>query len=368
MSSGIAGVVGVALVLAAGAAVGGGWRSERVLSTVPPASGMNGFELSRLPLVEVNLQLAAMASHGVQVVRSDAPWGEIQPSPPRRHRPGWQFAATDRWVAALAVHHLAWEPIIDYAVGWAKRCRGFCAPLKNATYAAFSQALARRYGNGGTFWSAHPELPFEPAQSFEIWNEENVVTYRILPARYATLYAAARRAIHAVDPQATVLVGGLADDSQTFEPAQDYPAQYVAQMFRADPRLRGRVDGFALHPYGATATDVQDWVVDFRAALVSLGEGTAPIDVTEIGWPAAAGTDAWRASMMSQVADALSRSNCGIDLLAPYDWINPVGVGEAGDFGLVSQLGIYPLLRPAAVAWFKALGAARSLPTLDICR
>ena len=51
----------------------------------------------------------------------------------------------------------------------------------------------------------------------------------------ASLYTAARTAIHSADPGASVIVGGLADDSQSFSADRDYPAQYVEQMFAADP-------------------------------------------------------------------------------------------------------------------------------------
>lgn len=333
-----------------------------------PLSAMNGYVVSRLSPVEMDLELAAMQARGVEVVRSDAPWANIEPHRPDGHRHSWRFDAIDGWVRALALHQLTWEPILDYAVGWAKRCAGFCPPTSNATYDAYATAVAARYGAGGAFWSEHPGIPYHPVQIFEIWNEENVATYFMTPARYASLYDAARRAIHRVDPGATVIVGGLADDSQQFDAADDYPARYVQGMFKADPRLRGNVDGFGLHPYGATADDVERWVVDFRRQLDRLGEATAPIDITEVGWPTGGwAQENWRASMMSEVASALVRSNCGIGLLAPYDWTNQPQAGSAGDFGLVNSTGVVPLLRPAGQAWFKALHAAVSQPQLDLC-
>src|ERR1700683_3313116 len=81
-------------------------------------SAMNGESLSELPASDWNLQLTAMAAHGVQVVRSDADWGTIEPNPPRPSGPSWQFASTDAWGAALASHHLRWQPILDYNTSW----------------------------------------------------------------------------------------------------------------------------------------------------------------------------------------------------------------------------------------------------------
>lgn len=330
-------------------------------------SAVNGYAAEQLPAAELDQQLASMQTAGVQVVRADAAWNDIEPEPPTDGVHDWQFAATDAWVGALAAHHLAWEPIIDYSAWWAKTCSGFCAPTSDSTYATFAQTIAARYGAGGTFWSQNPQLPYEPAGIFEIWNEENVDTFRVAPAVYAGLYTAARTAIDAVDPAASVIVGGLADDSQSFDADTDYPAWYVAQMFAADPSLEGHIDGFGLHPYGATASAVEQWIAHFRGVLTSLGEGAVPIDITEFGWPTVdAPSETWRASMMNTLGADLSRSNCGIRLLAPYDWIDPGTADDpSSDFGLVDPSGT--TMRPSGSAWFAGLQTGATLPQLTLC-
>ncbi len=328
-------------------------------------SAVNVAQAEGLPPEQLGRQLAAIHAHGVTVVRSDAPWGLIQPRPPGLAGPGWHWATTDSWVAAFARHDLTWEPILDYSAGWAKLCLGFCAPTTNSTYAAFARAVAARYGAGGSFWSEHPKLPRRPARIFEIWNEENVPTYGVPPERYASLYMAARNSIRSVDPSASVIVGGLAEDSGPYNPREDYPSSYVQVMFASQPGLAGHVDGFGLHPYGATGLDVEEWTAHFRQTLDSLGEGSAPIDITELGWPVGnSHGESWRAEQMSLVARGLSRSNCGIRLLAPYDWINP-GVVPTGDFGLVGSGSHGTFLRRAGRAWFETL--SRREPELRLC-
>jgi hypothetical protein len=139
-------------------------------------------------------------------------------------------------------------------------------------------------------------------------------------------------------------------------------------MFAAQPGLRGSVDGFGLHPYGPTAVDVGHWVAHFREVLDSLGEGSAPIDLTEFGWTTGDPIrETWRATMMRDLAYALSRSNCGIRILAPYDWINPYSMNEPVDFGFVDRTGSDTVLRPAAIAWFSELRVAPSLPEVPGC-
>ena len=358
-----------ALLCALACLVATGGSAQASVSANPQViSAVNGFSAWQLDPSQLDPQLAAMAAHGVGMVRSDAPWAVIEPQAPGAAGHAWQWATTDAWVAQLATYHLTWEPILDYSVWWAKTCPGFCAPTSNDTYAAFAQAVAARYGAGGSFWSENPQLPSEPVQIFEIWNEQNVSTFRIDPARYGPLYAAARAAIHAVDPQASAIVGGLADDSAAFYASQDYPQQYVDQMFAADPSLKGQVDGFALHPYGASAGDAVNWVIHFRQALTQLGERDAPIYVTEFGWQTGnSSAEGWRAQQMSGVALTLARSNCGVAMLAPYDWINPLSLNETGDFGLVDRTAQDTTLRPAGVAWFDGLARAGQLPRLELC-
>ena len=333
---------------------------------------MNGFYLRDLPLPLLDRQLAAMEAEGVRVVRADAAWADIEPAPPALTGPVWQFAKSDALVTAFATHHLTWEPLVDFAVWWAKTCPGVCPPTNDATFAAFAQAVAARYGDHGSFWAQHPGLPYYPARIFEIWNEENTTHFWSTgpnAAQYARLYIAARTAIRAVDPGASAIVGGLGDDGSSFNPQQDYPAQFVQQMFAAEPSLRGNVDGFGLHPYATTAKDAVGWVVHFRQVLDTLGEPSAPIDITEFGWPAGSPNDeTWRGWMMNTMAFDLARSNCGIRLLAPYDWINSIYSHDgSADFGLVGRSGLTTKLRLAGVAWFHALKIADSQPERMLC-
>lgn len=329
--------------------------------------GMNGWTVFKLSPLQEDQQLAAMAADGVKVVRSDAPWVDIEPAPPGPAGHVYQWSGFDAWVKALATYHLTWEPLIDFSVWWAKNCPGDCAPTTDSTYATYAQAIAARYGANGSFWAQNPQLPYYPAQIFELWDEENDQSFWVPPARFATLYTATRAAIHSADPTASVIIGGLADDSQSYDPSKDYPALYVYQMFTADPGLRGNVDGFGLHPYGTTATDDINWTIHFREVLDQLGESAAPIDITELGWTTGdASREAWRAAMMSTVGLELSRSDCGVRLFEPYDWVS-TGVSPPADFGLIASTALNTTLRPAGVNWFKALDQAATMPELRLC-
>jgi hypothetical protein len=303
-------------------------------------------------------QLASMQAAGVRAVRSDASWGGAQPSAPTASGPGYQFGQFDTLVGELADHNMSWLPIVDYSAPWAASLAGnpFSAPASDTAYAAYAQALAGRYGAGGSFWAENPQLPYEPVHSFEVWNEENSTMFWAgapQPAQYAALYMQTRAAIDAVDPTAQVIVGGL------LEVLPGPASQFVEAMFKAQPSLRGNVDGFALHPYTANAAQVLTSVDDFRQTLDALGESAAPIEVTEFGWGSGAG-ESWRATQMRSVAMGLANSDCGVDEISPYVWYEAPG---GADYSLATLSG----LLPSGSAWFSGFAAAQQAPEHHLC-
>lgn len=318
-------------------------------------SAMNGHTLFVLPSSQWGPEMAMMEAQGVHTLRSDAPWAEVEPNPSTAKNP-YDFSQFDAWETQVAKHNLTWLPILDATPGWAKSCPGQCPPYDMQWYAAFAKAVAARYGDGGSFWTDNPGLPYHPAQMFEIWNEENGTQFWSTGpsgAQYAVMYSEARAAIRSVDPQAQVLVGGLGTGDASY---------FVRDMFTAMPSLHGNVDGFGLHPYEATAGADESDVVSFRETLDALGEGSVPIDLTEFGWTDDGGAqESWRAQMMGQLAQTLSTSNCGVRVLAPYAWVNDPS--ETPNFGLTSG----GALLPSASAWFSGLQSAAQTPTYALC-
>jgi hypothetical protein len=271
--------------------------------------------------VQIDDQLSALAATGATLARSDAFWEASEPSAPvgGDHHYDWTF--DDLIAASLAEHGLRWLPIVDYSAPWAQSVPGQDhSPPKNiADYAAYAGALAARYGEGGAFWRAHPELQALPVLAYEIWNEPGLGAFWFPspdPARYAQLYAAAAHAIGGVDPSATVLVGGLAG-----------VGPFVSAMLAADPGLH--VEGVAIHPYGRTPSDVLAGVADARQALSRLGLGPLPLYVTEFGWatrpPGAPDTapERVRPGYLQDALAHLGASGCGVAAALVYTWVTP---------------------------------------------
>jgi hypothetical protein len=293
-------------------------------------------------------------------VRMDASWQMIQPTPPQEGTASYDFSHTDDFVAALAAANLTWLPILDYSASWNASIPGdkFSPPARPAAFAAFARAVAERYGAHGSFWHANSGIPRHPVRLFEIWNEENSRFYwqpSPAPGAYAKLYLHARAAIRTADPTAEVIAGGITEPTAS---------SFVRRMFRATPALTGNVDAFGLHPYKANADQVVASVAAFRRTLVALHETSAPIALTEFGWPAGRTPRAerWRARQMAIVAAALGDSQCGVQLLAPFDWINIAAV-PAQNWGLASVSG----LTLAGRTWFAKLAEARTQPLATPC-
>jgi hypothetical protein len=294
----------------------------------PPSGQVFGINVNRLfndmayGQPQIDAQLAAVRATGATVARSDAFWEAAEPHAPVNGRHVYDWSFDDRIAASLAAHGLTWLPIIDYTAPWAQSITGqdHSPPRSLADYAAYAGAFAARYGSGGAFWRAHPDLTAAPVTTIELWNEpDNPEFWSPSPdaATYGRMYLEARSAIDAADPAIRVLVGGLSNAS-AFLPA----------LVGADPQLRGHIDGVALHPYGTPSVALAR-VRGARAALVSAGMGTVPLYVTEFGWttqPPGAINHApasRRPADIQEVLQAFGHLGCGLAATLLYTWVTP---------------------------------------------
>ena len=267
-------------------------------------------------------QLHALRAAGATVARSDALWEASERTAPSGgvHHYDWTF--DDRIAADLAMAGLRWLPILDYTAPWAQSIPGqdHSPPRSDDDYAAYAGAFAARYGPGGTFWRAHPELTAPPVDTIEIWNEpDNGQFWAPTPdaGAYADLYASARLAIDAVTPTVRVIIGGLTR-----------PPEFLAAMLAARPALAGHIDGVGVHPYGRPGV-VRAKLADDRAALVASGLGAVALYATEFGWttspPGALDyvAAARRPAYIRDTLDALGGLRCGVVEAVLYTWYSP---------------------------------------------
>lgn len=145
-----------------------------------------------------------------------------------------------------------------------------------ANYAEFAGAVADRYGQN--------------VDGYEIWNEPNLHKFWPNPdvAHYVTLIRAAYPAIHAADPDATVISAGLAPAVDTYN--QIDPVTFLDQFYA----LGGNdfADAIGMHPY--SHPEMPSYVADWNTfgklgAITDLmranGDGDKKLWLTEYGAP-----------------------------------------------------------------------------------
>jgi hypothetical protein len=318
----------------------------------PPPKGTDGFfgvnGQSLRPLAggsEEDLldhQLAAIERGGLAFVRAPFDWTQVEPSAPEHGRATYDFSAPDAWVAALARYHLSWylQGIGVPTPGWAASpasadaCSYRSAPRNARAFAPLMARMATRYGAGGSFWKAHPHLPYEPVRWFEIWNEPNFASFwcpKPQPGRFARLALASARAIHAADHRARVVLGGLAGFTHTGQRGDGYghigfPA-FLRRMVAAAPRLRRQIDVVGVHAYEPNPKGVLGALGAYRGALAGVGLGGKPVSLNEVGWPTEGPgitvPEGRRARYLRELTRSIAAIGCGVDSLAPFAWTTP---------------------------------------------
>jgi hypothetical protein len=326
--------------------------------------GVNVQQVFSGPTSSWQPRLSAMATGGLQLGRIDARWANVEPQAPSGGRHSYDWSLYDSIVQAMAQHGIRWYPIVDYSTSWSGVIPGdtvsALAPDHVGDFVAYATAFANRYGRGGSFWQAHPSLPQLPVTSYEIWNEENSTVFwhpqDNAPEAYADLYMATRGAIKAVDPQADVLVGGLALGNN----GGADEIQFLQRMFAHRPDLRGNVDGVGLHPYQRSVADTEMRIARFRQALDQLAGPQVPIEITEVGWATTAVSDAERGSDLATLAEDLPRSDCNIDRFLPYTWMTEEQSQSDPEqwFGIANADGS---TKPSGQAYLDAVESMRGL-------
>lgn len=340
----VAGVAALGVIAAAALPVLALSRGQRGATPVPPRFvGMVVDEPTWPdPRVDLPHQLGTMVASGVESIRVVFDWSQAQPYSswavvPRSEHGQFvsaggvptNFSGFDTLLAAAARRRVTVLPVIQNAPSWdAERHTGALVTLVRSPepYAAFVQALVRRYGSNGSFWRANPGLPRVPITMWQIWNEPNVRAF--WPAqpyytRYVALLRDAHDAIKAADPSAKIVLAGL-------------PNYSWIEVARID-HLRGAsrlFDVVAVHPYTKAPQGVITIIGYVRHELDATGAKGKPIIADEISWPSSRGqttgdpgldfatTPAGQAHNVGQVMRLLAanRTRLGIAGFYYYDW------------------------------------------------
>ena len=271
---------------------------------------------------QLGTDLTADQAAGAKFLRTDINWAQVQAQGPN----SYNWTLTDNVVRGAKARGMQVLGVIIYTPSW-DRPAGTDSTYRPdpAAYARFARAAAAHYAAMGV-------------HSFEIWNEENTSAFWTpspSPADYAALLQAAYPAIHAGDPSATVITGGLAPsatDGTNFAPVDFLKAVYAAGA-------QGSFDAVGAHPYcwpamPGAADDWSAWYqmygtsTSLRSLMVAHGDGAKKIWATEFGAP----TNGPAGSYVSQATQA-QMITTAFKLWSGYSWAGPLFVYQGRDQG-----------------------------------
>jgi hypothetical protein len=258
--------------------------------------------------------LSQARAGGVDWVREEFPWRVLEPQ-----RGSFAWGRSDALMAAASRAGVNVLGILAYSAPWASSDPSGAGnskypPREASDYARYAAAVVARYGPGGAFWSAHPELAPRPLTAVQIWNEPYGYWFwkpNPSPAAYAKLARAAATAIGAANPNVTILVAGDVLQVRTDGTVVDW----LKKLRAADPGLNTLVDAYSVHPYPDPRTagpyaDRSDPRWDFRrVTLTHEIDPSLPIWITEVGWSTADTSDSVsEATQASHVRGAVVRA------------------------------------------------------------
>jgi GH35 family endo-1,4-beta-xylanase len=257
-----------------------------------------------------------MAQAGVRSVRLYSYWGILEPQPGV-----YNWADADAVIQNVAEAGLT--PALQFASspGWVAPNNPDSPPIySSAQITAWQQFLTNfvhRYGAHGSFWAAHPNLPYHPVDSYEIWNEPNLKLFwggTPNPRDYLRLLNISTPVIKAADPSAKVIFGGLFPFPR---PQYGVKALKFLNKFFRYKGAKKSFDALSLHPYSYWPKLLVPTLRLFRKNLNAHHAGKKPIWITELGWATSGhdwaispfrATEAQQAQYLTQSFDKLIKA------------------------------------------------------------
>ncbi|HEX6228098.1 MAG TPA: hypothetical protein VFZ41_01395 [Solirubrobacterales bacterium] len=247
-----------------------------------------------------------MEQAGLRSVRLPLFWLGVEPVNPFWRRPNW--SGFDQGVEVAARHGMRVLPFVWGSPTWVAP-EALTEPVdtvrQRRAWTSFLRRAVRRYGRNGVFWRQNPELPHLPIRSWEIWNEQNIVTFgRADPERFARLIQISGRVLRRYrryDPGARLILGGLFGRPLQVPPNVQ-PGQFMARLYQVRG-IKRWFDGIGLHPYVAQARAMRGQIRNLRRVMRLNGDGGTPLYVTEMGWGSNGFESRWERGLRGQARE-----------------------------------------------------------------
>ena len=284
-----AGAVGLTRLLDHGVTYGTAALGE-IRHTEAPAIGANTFLHREADPAKIRRELEVLRQAGVGLVRQEFNWAEFEPLDSDEHpdigRDAW--VKYDQIVEAARGAGIEVLARLDRAPAWATP--GFdprsnpwmqAPPADNADFADFAGQLATRYRG--------------KVRYYQIWNEPNLLGEwggrPPDPAEYLAMLRAVGQAIRAADPDARIVLAGLAP---TIETGPDNLSDLLFLRTLYQLGAKGDFDVAASMSYGLWTGPrdprIDDQRVNFpravlwREAMLEFGDAQTPVWAAEYGW------------------------------------------------------------------------------------
>ncbi|WP_076477397.1 cellulase family glycosylhydrolase [Williamsia sterculiae] len=220
----------------------------------------------------LNRELDAVSRTTATRLRVLVDWSQVEPT-----RGTFNWSAPDRVINAARAHGLTVLADIAFTPTWAGGGIGpgkTAPPTRAGDFGAFAATVAQRYQSR--------------VNEYEIWNEPNLAFFfggvANKPQRFAALLRAAYPAIKRVQPNSTIVSGGLSRSVGV-----DSPPSFLAAVYAAGGG--GSFDAVGMHPYvfpGGLRSNPENAWSDVRRVhdlMAAHGDGGKKIWLTEFGAP-----------------------------------------------------------------------------------
>jgi polysaccharide biosynthesis protein PslG len=299
---------------------------------------------------------ALMQLAGIESVRLPLGWASIEPDVASLNAPDW--SPFDVQVERAAQHGMRIFPFFWGTPEWVSPYPS-AEPVESAwqryAWTRFLGEAVRRYGPRGEFWKENPDLPRMPIREWELWNEENIVTFshRPNPVRFAELVRLSGRVLHRVDPGSKLILGGFFGRPLQVPP--NVPSgDFLSRLYRAR-RVKPFFDGVALHPYVAQAGAMRPQIVNLRRIMRLHNDAETPLYVTELGWGSDSFESRWERGPYGQAREldrafamlAANRLRWNVGGVWWFSWVDAFGACQFCD-----SAGLLTEAREAKPAWY----------------
>jgi polysaccharide biosynthesis protein PslG len=244
-----------------------------------------------------------MERAGLDKIRLPLNWSGVETVSPFFAEPDW--SGFDHGVKLAAIYGMRVLPVVLSTPTWVapefrqEPVNGF---WQRRAWASFLRRAVRRYGANGVFWREHPDLAYHPVRVWEIWNEQNIVTFGTAdPESFARLIRISGRVLRRNDPGAKMILGGLFGRPLQVPPNMQ-PGTFLSRLYRAG-RVKEWFDGVGLHPYVAGAAEMRGQIRNLRRVMRLHNDASTPLYITEMGWGSDSFESRWERGVEGQARE-----------------------------------------------------------------